>query len=133
MQSFRQLGLRFFQLDPANFISLPSFAFQCALKKTGVKIELLTDSTLYLFFECDTLRGGFSFIGERYGLTNIPYLLSHWDPTLPKRFLGYKDANNLVGFSLTLSLTFSLSLSLSYFLISRVFHFLLLTFFLSFV
>ena len=130
MQSFRQLGLRFFQLDPANFISLPSFAFQCALKKTGVKIELLTDSTLYLFFECDTLRGGFSFIGERYGLTNIPYLLSHWDPTLPKRFLGYKDANNLVGFSLTLSYSLSYSLSLSHL---EVFHFLLLTFFLSFV
>ena len=35
--------LKIYQLHPAKFLSAPGLAWQAALKKTEVKLELLTD------------------------------------------------------------------------------------------
>ena len=42
-QSFRSMCLRIYELDPARFLSTPELAWQAALKKTKVKLDLLTD------------------------------------------------------------------------------------------
>ena len=37
-----------YKLDPAHFLSAPGLAWQACLKKTGVKLELLTDIDMLL-------------------------------------------------------------------------------------
>ena len=50
-ENFSKMCLKFFQLDPAKFLSAPHLAWQAALKKTKVKLELLTDIDMLLMFE----------------------------------------------------------------------------------
>ena len=44
-------------LDPAHFLSAPGLAWQACLKKTGVKVQLLTDIDMLLIVEKDILGG----------------------------------------------------------------------------
>ena len=44
-------SLKIYQLDPAKFLSAPGLAWQTALKKTEVKLELLTDFDMLLMVE----------------------------------------------------------------------------------
>ena len=37
-----------YELDPAHFVSLPGLAWQVCLKKTNVKLELITDYDMLL-------------------------------------------------------------------------------------
>ena len=46
-----------YKLDPAKFISAPGLAWQAALKKTKVKLGLLTDIDLLLMVQ-KRIRGG---------------------------------------------------------------------------
>ena len=45
--------LKIYHLDPAKFLSAPGLAWLVALKKTEVKIELLTDIDMLLMVEKD--------------------------------------------------------------------------------
>ena len=56
-ENFSKMCLNIYQLDPAKFISAPGLAWQAALKKTVVKLELLTDIDMLLMFE-KGIRGG---------------------------------------------------------------------------
>ena len=51
--------LRIYQLDPVKFHSAPGLAWQVALKKNEVKLELLTNVDMLLLVEKD-IRGGMS-------------------------------------------------------------------------
>ena len=42
-ENFRNTCLKIYELDPAHFLSLPGLAWQACLKKTNIKLELLTD------------------------------------------------------------------------------------------
>lgn len=52
-------------LDPYHYISLPQLGYDIMLKKTKVKIGLITDINQLLMVE-QGIRGGFSFISNRY-------------------------------------------------------------------
>ena len=39
------------ELDPAHFLSAPGLAWQACLKKTGVKLQLLTDNDMLMGYE----------------------------------------------------------------------------------
>ena len=41
-KKFRKICLRIYHLDPAKFLPAPGLAWQAALRKTEVKLELLT-------------------------------------------------------------------------------------------
>ena len=56
-ENFSKMCLNIYQLDPAKFISAPGLAWQAALKKTVVKLELLTDIDMLLMVE-KGIRGG---------------------------------------------------------------------------
>ena len=43
--------LKIYHLNPIKFISVPGLAWKAALKKTEVKIELLTDINMLLIVE----------------------------------------------------------------------------------
>ena len=42
-ENFRNICIEIYELVPAHFLSAPGLAWQVCLKKTGVKLELLTD------------------------------------------------------------------------------------------
>ena len=50
-ENFREMCLKIYQLDLAKFLSAPRKAWQAALKKTKVKLELLTDIDMLLMVE----------------------------------------------------------------------------------
>ena len=54
---YRKMCLKIYHLDPVKFISAPALAQQAALKKTEVKLELLTDIDMLLKVE-KSIRGG---------------------------------------------------------------------------
>ena len=56
-ENFRNMCLEKYQLDPEDFVSAPGLAWRACLKKTGVELELLTDTDMLLMIEKGT-RGG---------------------------------------------------------------------------
>ena len=49
--------LEIYEHDPVYFLSAPGLAWQASLKKTGVKLELLTNYDILLMVE-KGIRGG---------------------------------------------------------------------------
>ena len=47
-ESFRDICLEYYELDPAHYYTTPNFAWDAMLKKTGKTLELLTDYDQYL-------------------------------------------------------------------------------------
>ena len=72
-ESFVNVCLKKYQLDPSHYITAPSLAMDAMLKMTDVELELLTDNGMYLFFE-EGIRGGISMITGRYSKANNPYM-----------------------------------------------------------
>lgn len=62
------------------------------LKKTGVRLELLTDVDVHLFIEQGT-RGGISMVSKRFAKANNAYV-KDYDPNKPNNYISYLDANN---------------------------------------
>ena len=50
-ENFRNKCIEIYELDPAHFLSAPGLAWQACLKKTKVKLELLTDIDMLLMVE----------------------------------------------------------------------------------
>ena len=50
-ETFRNICLEIYELDSAKFISTPGSAWQETLKKTKVKLDLLTDVDMLLMVE----------------------------------------------------------------------------------
>ena len=48
LENFIEMCLKIYELDPAKCFSAPKLAWQVALKKTKVKLELLTDTDMLL-------------------------------------------------------------------------------------
>ena len=57
VENFRNEYIEIYRLDPAHFLSAQGLAWQTCLKKTKVKLELLTDISMLLMVEKGT-RGG---------------------------------------------------------------------------
>ena len=58
-ENFRNKYIEIYELDPSHFLSAPGLAWQACLKKTEVKLELLTDVDMLLMVE-KGIRGGIS-------------------------------------------------------------------------
>ena len=50
-ENFRNKCLEIYELDPIYFVSAPGLAWQVCLKKTGVKLGLITDNDMILMIE----------------------------------------------------------------------------------
>ena len=79
-ENFRNMCLNIYELDPVYFVSAPGLAWQACLKKTGVKLELLTDIDMLLMVEKGT-RGGICQATHRYAKANNKYM-KNYDKTL---------------------------------------------------
>ena len=56
-ESFRNVCMESYGLDPAHFYTAPGLAWKACLKKTGIRLELLLDPDMLLMFEHE-IRGG---------------------------------------------------------------------------
>jgi hypothetical protein len=68
-EQFRRTGMEFYGLDAAQYLTLPSFSWDALLKLTNVKLELISDPQMFLFFE-NIVRGGVSVCSHRYAKAN---------------------------------------------------------------
>ena len=50
-QNFGNKCIEIYELDPAHFLSAPGLAWQACLKKTEIRLELLTDIDMLLMAE----------------------------------------------------------------------------------
>ena len=77
-------------------MSAPDIIWDLILKMTKIKLELIPDPDMYIFFEKGT-RGGISYISNRYSKANKKYLKSY-DPKQESKHIAYLGANNLYGY-----------------------------------
>ena len=87
------------ELDPAYFLSTPGLAWQACLKKTEVKLELLTNNNMLLMVEKGT-RGGICQAIHRYAKASNKYM-KNYDKNTTSSYLTYLDANNLYGWAMS--------------------------------
>ena len=92
-EALRDTCLEHYKLDPAHFYASPALTWKTCLKKTGIKLELLTDPDMLLIFERG-IRGGVTQAVQRYAKVNNKYM---GDSKGESSFLQYLDVNNLYG------------------------------------
>ena len=98
-ENFRDKCIHIYELNPAHFLSAPKLAWHACLKKTGVKLELLTDIDMLIMFE-KGIRGGICHAIYRYAKANNKYM-KIYDKNIKSSFLEYVDANNLHGWEMS--------------------------------
>ena len=98
-ETFRDLCLKIYGLDPAHYFTAPGLAWDACLKITGVQLELLSDPDMLLMFE-RCIRGGISMISNRYGKANNKYMKRGFDMNKAIKYLMYLDKNNLYGWAM---------------------------------
>ena len=98
-ENFRIACLSNYELDPANFVSLPGLAWQACLKKTNIELELITDYDMLLMIE-DGIRGGICHAIKRYAKANNKYM-NDYNKNKESPYIQYLDANNLYGMAMS--------------------------------
>ena len=98
-ENFRNTCIEVYKPDPSHFLSAPGLAWQACLKKTKIKLELLTDVDMLLMVE-KGIRGGISHAIYRYTKTNNKYM-KNYNEDKEESFLQYLDVNNLCGWAMS--------------------------------
>lgn len=123
-QNFRKTSLQYYKLDPCHYFTSPGLSWDAMLKMTNIELELMTDIDMFQFIE-KGMRGGISYIANRYGKANNKYMrlklnkeqfvdlneymrsiskkdvVSYYDPSEPTKYIVYLDANNLYGWAMS--------------------------------
>ena len=90
--NFIKIFLKTFYLDLIKFLSDPELAWQAALKKTDIKLELLTDIDMLLMLEKAITREICHAI-HWYAKANNKYM-KVYDKNEESSYLKYFDVNN---------------------------------------
>ena len=98
-ENFRNTCLKVYELDPLHFLSLPGLAWQACLKKTNIKLELLTDYDMLLIVE-EGIRGGICHSIHRHAKASNNYM-ENYDKNEESSYIQYLDANNLYGWAMS--------------------------------
>ena len=98
-ENFRKTCLKVYELYPAHFLSAPVLAWQACLKKTSVKLELLTDYNMLLMVE-EGIRGGICHAIHRYAKANNKYM-NNYNKNEESLYIQNLDANNLYGWAMS--------------------------------
>ena len=75
-ENFRIVCLKIYELDSAKNFSNPWLSWQAALKKTKVKLDLLTDIDMLLMVD-KGIRGGICHSIDRYAKANNKYMQNY--------------------------------------------------------
>ena len=98
-ENFRKTCLQYYKLDPCHYFTSPGLSWDAMLKMTDIKLELMTDIDMFQFIE-KGMRGGISYIANRYGKANNKYMKTY-DEKAPSKYIMYLDANNLYGWAMS--------------------------------
>ena len=98
-ENFRMTCLQFYKLDPCHYFTSPGLSWDAMLKMTDIKLELMVDIDMFQFIE-KGMRGGISYIANRYGKANNKYM-KNYDEKAPSKYIMYLDANNLYGWAMS--------------------------------
>ena len=98
-ENFRKTCLEYYKLDPCYYFTSPGLSWDAMLKMTDIKLELMTDIDMFQFIE-KGLRGGISYIANRYGKANNKYM-KEYDEKASSKYIMYQDANNLNGWAMS--------------------------------
>ena len=98
-ENFRKTCLQYYKLDPCHYFTSPGLSWDAMMKMTNIQLELMTDIDMFQFIE-KGMRGGISYIANRYGKANNKYM-SEYDEKEPSKYIMYLDANNLYGWAMS--------------------------------
>ena len=98
-KSFRKTCLQYYKLDPCHYFTSPGLSWDAMLKMTNIKLELITNVDMFQFIERG-MRGGASYIANRYGKANTKYM-EEYDKESPSKYVMYLDAKNLYGWAMS--------------------------------
>ena len=98
-ENFRDICIEIYELDPAHFLSAPGLAWEACLKKTEMRLELLTNIDMLLIVE-KGIRGGICHAIHRYAKANNKYM-KNYDKNKELSYTQYLDANNLYGWAMS--------------------------------
>ena len=93
------MRLKDYGLCPSHYFNTPGLSWDAMLKMTKIKLDLIPDPDMYIFFE-KGIRGGISYISNRYSKDNNRYL-KFYDPKQESKHITYLDTNNLYGYSMS--------------------------------
>lgn len=98
-ENFRNTCLEYYKLDPCHYFTSPGLSWDAMSKMTNIKLELMTDIDMFQFIE-KGLRGGISYIANRYSKANNKYMKEYYE-NKPSKYIMYLDANNLYGWAMS--------------------------------
>ena len=98
-ENFKKTCMQYCKLDPCHYFTSPGLSWDAMLKMTNIKLELMTDIDMFQFIE-KGMRGGVSYIANRYGNANNKYM-KEYDERAPSKYIMYLDANNLYGWAMS--------------------------------
>ena len=76
LEKFRNRSLKDYGLSPTHYLSALAVSWDAMPSMTKVKLDLISDIAMYLFFEIG-IRGGVSYISKRYSKANNKSLTSN--------------------------------------------------------
>ena len=92
-ENFRKTSLQYYKLDPCHYFISPGLSWDAMLKMTDIKVELLTGIDMFQFIE-KGMRGGVSYIANRYGKANNE-CMKKYNEKASSKYIMHLDANNL--------------------------------------
>ena len=98
-ENFRKTCLQYYKLDPCHYFTSPGLSWDAMLKMTNIKLELMNDIDMFQFIE-KGMRGGTSYIANRFGEANNKYMKTY-NENSPSKYIMYLDANNLYGWAMS--------------------------------
>ena len=98
-ENFRRTCIEYYKLDPCHYFTSPGLSWDAMLKMTDIQLELMVDIDMFQFIE-KGMRGGISYIANRYGKENNKYMKTY-DKKAPQKYIMYSDANNLYGWAMS--------------------------------
>ena len=98
-QKFRNNSSKNYGLCPGHYMSAPGLSWDAMFKMTKIKLELIPDLDMYIFFGKGK-RGRISYIFNRHSKANNKYLKSY-DQKQESKHVLYLDANNLYDYAIS--------------------------------
>ena len=98
-EKFRNNSIKNYGVCSSHYLSAPSLSWDAILSITIAKLELISDLHMYILFK-NGIRGGVSYISNRYSKANDKYLKSY-DPKQEPNYIIYLVASNLYSYAMS--------------------------------